>query len=308
MIIYRELSSLEADLGIRTQTLYALSNSIEKQYRHVKIAKHDGSCRNLSVPGEQLKRVQRSIAEKILIHIPISPYAAAYRYGASVQKNAQPHVGKQKLLKLDILHFFDSIRYATVKDKVFSANRFSEPIRILLSMLCYYRDVLPQGAPSSPAITNIIMREFDDTVGKWCSQKNISYTRYCDDMTFSGDFSSKEVINFVQNELRKMGFVLNNKKTAVIPASKRQTVTGMVVNEKLSVPAFYRRSLRQEIHYCKKYGVASHLLKTNRTISEEQYLQSVLGKINFVLQAAPSDTQMLAAKEFIITELKKMHC
>ena len=305
MIVYRELSSVESDLGFSAKELYALSNSIDRQYRQVVLPKRDGTFRHLSVPSYKLKAVQRAIAEKILAHMPVSKYATAYRYGASVQKNASAHVGKQKVLRLDIYRFFDSVRYQTVKDKVFCSDRFSEPIRILLSMLCYHRDVLPQGAPTSPAITNIIMREFDDTVGGYCTARGITYTRYCDDMTFSGDFDHRTVTDFVRGELHKIGFILNEKKTAAIPASKRQTVTGIVVNKKLAVTSDYRRTLRQEVYYIKKYGITEHLTRIESDSTPKQYLQSLLGKISFALETSPADAHLAEAKNFIITILKK---
>ena len=139
--------------------------------------------------------------------MPISRYAKAYRFGSTTLKNAKPHIGKKAVLKLDILHFFDSVRYSDVKDKVFPEEIYAENIRILLAMLCYYKDFLPQGAPTSPAITNILMYEFDELVGQWCRDRAISYTRYCDDMTFSGDFDPSEVIRFVKLELKKIGFL-----------------------------------------------------------------------------------------------------
>ena len=154
MIVYTELKSVEQDLGISAKTLFSVSNSLSSHYKRVKIPKKNGSFRELSVPDEVLKKIQRAIVQKILVYEPISKYAQAYKTGASVQRNASHHVGKKKILKLDIKHFFDSILYSTVKDKCFPAERFSEPIRILLSMLCYNREALPQGAPSSPTFSS----------------------------------------------------------------------------------------------------------------------------------------------------------
>ena len=241
MIVYRELSSLEQDLGTSAKTLYAVSNNLGKHYRKVKLPKKNGGFRTLSVPDEVLKSIQRQIAEVLLIHSPTSRYAKAYRFGSSTLRNAKHHVGKQVVLKLDILHFFDSIRYSTVKDKVFPEEIYAEPVRILLTMLCYHKDALPQGAPSSPAITIIILYEFDEQIGQWCRERGIAYTRYCDDMTFSGDFNRAEVIRFVRLELKKMGFLLNEQKTQILRPGQQQTVTGIVVHEKLSIPADYRR-------------------------------------------------------------------
>ena len=299
MIVYRELSSLERDLGINAKTLYAVSNNLGKHYRKAKLPKKNGGFRNLSVPDEVLKSIQRQISEVLLIHMPVSRYAKAYRFGSSTLRNAKHHVGKQVVLKLDILHFFDSIQYSTVKDKVFPAQIYAEPLRILLTMLCYHKDALPQGAPSSPAITNIILYGFDELVGQWCRERGISYTRYCDDMTFSGDFDPAEVIRFVRLELKKTGFLLNEQKTRIQRPGQQQTVTGIVVNEKLSIPADYRRKLRQKLYYCKKFGIQEHLQKVGLEIPEDTYRMQLLGKVNYVLQVHPDDGDMHEARKWL---------
>lgn len=298
MIVYRELSSIEKDLGFSAKTLYGLSNSLEKHYHTVYLPKSDGSKRKLSVPDLILKPVQKSIADNILIQYPISKYAKAYKPGSSIQKNARPHVGKKKILKLDIEGFFDHILYSRVKDTVFYEEKYSESIRILLTMLCYYNDSLPQGAPTSPAITNIIMYDFDETVGAFCNEKNIAYTRYCDDMTFSGDFDEKEIISFVKNELFKFGLHLNNRKTAVVPATKRQCVTGIVVNEKMNITKDYRKTIRQEIYYIKKFGLDEHLKRLGIS-DKQQYVLSLKGRIAFVLQTIPNNCEFIEYKNFL---------
>ena len=299
MIVYRELSSLEQDLGISAKTLYAVSNNLSKHYRKAKLPKKNGGFRTLSVPDEVLKSIQKQIAEVLLIHSPTSRYAKAYRFGSSTLRNAKHHVGKQVVLKLDILHFFDSIRYSTVKDKVFPEEIYAEPLRILLTMLCYYKDALPQGAPSSPTITNIILYEFDEQMGQWCRDRGIAYTRYCDDMTFSGDFEPSEVIGYVRLELKKMGFLLNEQKTRIQRPGQQQTVTGIVVNEKLSIPADYRRKLRQKLYYCKKFGIQEHLQKVGLEIPEDTYRMQLLGKVNYVLQVHPDDRDMHEARKWL---------
>lgn len=303
MIVYRELSSIENDLGFSAKTLYGLSNSLEKHYHTVYLPKSDGSKRKLSVPDLILKLVQKSIADNILIQYPISKYAKAYKPGSSIQKNARPHVGKKKILKLDIEGFFDHILYSRVKDTVFYEEKYSESIRILLTMLCYYNDSLPQGAPTSPAITNIIMYDFDETVGAFCNEKNIAYTRYCDDMTFSGCFDEREIISFVKGELRKLGLFLKNRKTAVISASKRQVVTGIVVNEKMNVTKDYKKTIRQEIYYIKKFGLDEHLKRLGIS-DKQQYVLSLKGRIAFVLQTIPNEYEFVEYKDFLNANLR----
>ena len=298
MIVYKELASIEQDLGFSAKALYGLSNNLEKHYHNVLIPKSDGSKRKLSVPDLILKRVQKSIADNILTQFPVSNYAKAYKVGGSVQQNAQPHIGKKKILKLDIEGFFDHILYSQVKNIVFCKEKFAEPIRVLLTMLCYYKESLPQGAPTSPAITNIIMYDFDEKVGAFCATKNIAYTRYCDDMTFSGDFDEREVISFVKNELYGLGLFLKNRKTVVVPASKRQTVTGIVVNEKLNITKEYKKNIRQEMYYIQKFGLDEHLNKLG--ISDKRgYILSLTGRIAFVLQTIPNNREFVEYRNFL---------
>ena len=304
MIVYREIKSLEQDLGVPVRTLYALSNHMGRHYHTVCLPKRDGTVRRLSVPDPILKKVQRAIADIILTQYPVSRFACGYVRGSDVRKNAWYHIGKQKILKLDIDGFFDHIRYSHVKDIVFYREKYAEPIRVLLTMLCYYGDVLPQGAPTSPAITNIIMYRFDETVGHFCEERGISYTRYCDDMTFSGDFDERAVISYVRAELRKLGLFLKDRKTAVVPKTKRQIVTGIVVNEKLNVSRDCKKEIRQEMYYIRKYGLAAHLQKIGQE-DAERYLTSLQGRIAYVLHILPHNTEFIGYKQFLIMERSK---
>lgn len=304
MIVYRELSSLEQDLGFPASTLYAVSNQLSRHYRKVEIPKADGSIRVLSVPDNLLKTIQRRIAQVLLSSLPVSPYATAYRPGGSIVKNARPHVGKPVVLKLDIYHFFDAVSYSRVKKEIFPPEVYSEPNRILLAMLCCYRDMLPQGAPTSPAISNRILLDFDQEIGRWCQPRNIAYTRYCDDLTFSGDFTPEHVISFVRGRLKSRGFLLNSRKIQVLRQGQRQTVTGVVVNQVPHAPAALRRDLRQQLYYCRKFGVSGHLQRTGQVVSEEVFLRHLLGQVNFALQINPADRELADARQWLLTEIR----
>ncbi len=305
MIVYRELSSLARDLGFEAKTLYAVSNALDKHYRQVCLPKKDGGVRTLSVPDPLLKTIQRRIAQVLLVHMPVSSYATAYRYGGSTRRNAAPHVGQPVLFKLDIQHFFDRILYSSVKERAFPPEIYAEPLRILLTMLCYHGQSLPQGAPSSPAISNIILFDFDQAVGAWCTGHGIRYTRYCDDMTFSGLFSPEEVMVFVQDQLKPLGLFLNRNKTQVLRAGQRQVVTGLVVNEKIGIPAHDLRALRQELYYCRKYGVSSHMARLGISESEAHYLMRLLGRVNYVLQVTPDKGEFQQARAWLRDTLRE---
>ncbi len=321
MIVYHELSSLCLDLDLSPSLLYGLSNVVGKHYQKTRVPKKDGSFRTLLVPDEKLKFVQQRIHERLLLPMPVSRYACAYYPGRGVIRNAQLHVGQPVLLKLDIWHFFDSILYRDVKTAAFPAAIYSEPLRVLLAVLCYGVNELPQGACTSPAISNLVLYTFDEEVGAFCEVRDINYSRYCDDMSFSGDFEPKEVIHFVSERLRERGFYLNRKKTVIARSSQAQRVTGLSVNEQLNVPPSYRRKIRQEMYYIEKYGVLDHLLRLQKEKNardghtdpgmrvkmpgqEETVscLLSLLGRVNYCLQLQPGNGEFLSYKKKL-TEL-----
>ena len=117
-------------------------------------------------------------------------------------------------------------------------------------------------------------------------------------MTFSGDFDEREIIALVKSELCKLGLFLKNRKTAVIPATKRQTVTGIVVNEKLNLTKKYKKNIRQEMYYIKKFGLDEHLNKRGLT-DKHQYLLSLRGRIAFVLQTVLNDREFMEYQKFL---------
>ena len=302
MIVYKEFSSLVNELGFSGKALYSVSNNINKHYHPVKIPKGNGEFRQLYVPDEFLKSIQRRINEILLSLEEISPYATAYHPGGSTMVNAYPHIGKPVLLKLDIRHFFDHLIYPVVKEKAFPEKRYSEQNRVLLTLLCMHKDALPQGAPTSPTISNIIMKDFDNIIGMWCADNQISYTRYCDDMTFSGDFDPQLVIRRVKSELGKLRLFLNDKKTVVVRKGQKHSVTGIIVNNKLSVPVEYKKKIRQEMYYCMKFGLKSHVDFNACEKSSEEFVLCLLGRINYVLSVEPQNKEMKKYKTWLMRQ------
>ena len=304
-IVYRELSSLEKDLEKKAVALYSVSNNIDRHYTKVSVPKRNGGVRVLSVPDDFLKAIQQKINKVLLYDMPVSPYARAYRSGISLTDNAKPHIDKDWVLKLDIQKFFDSVMYSTVKERVFPESIYSEPLRVLLTLLCYHGDSLPQGAPTSPAISNIILYDFDMRVGKWCRGRRISYTRYCDDMTFSGFGQMQDIVGFIRNELAKEHLFLNESKTVIAKRGMKQEVTGLVVNEKVNTPSDYRRKIRQEIYYIEKFGVDEHINRAGISLDSYTYLRNLLGRVNYVLSVTPDNKEMKDYFESIKQMLKQ---
>ena len=294
--------------------LYAISNHTQRHYQPVTIPKRDGTPRHLLVPKPHLKIIQKNILHTLLDQMVISPYAMAYHKGGGIIPNASVHTGQKQILKLDIKDFFGNIIFPMVYKCAFPYRYYPPSVSTLLTSLCCYKDYLPQGSPTSAAISNLVMRPFDDYMGQWAGKQGIKYTRYCDDMTFSGDFNAHNVINKVRSYLQVMGFTLNEKKTKILTRDKKQYVTGIIVNTKPQVSRQYRKELRQEIYYCRKFGAASHLAHVHDETylplgisGIEKYLMVLLGKVNFILQVNPQDKEFQEAKIQLFKLIKALN-
>ena len=284
------------------KTLYSISNNVEKNYRKFKIKKRNGKLRTIYEPNEILKHIQRQILNNILNDRTISKYAKAYHKGISLKDNALSHVNKDIILKLDIENFFDNISFIDVYNSCFQIEYFPKSVGMLLTNLCTYDDHLIQGASTSAYISNLVMKNFDEELGSWCKENNISYTRYSDDMTFSGTFIPKDIIKKVRKLLYKLGLELNNKKIHIVKNSSRQTVTGLVVNDKVQVSIKYRKEIRKTMYYINKYGLESHLKRINIS-DKNKYINSLYGKILYVLQINEDDKEFKNYKK-LINEIK----
>lgn len=287
--------------------IYTISNNKEKNYKIYKIKKKNGHYRTIYAPKPNLLIIQKNILKNILEKRSISKYARAYKKGITLVDNAKEHLNKKIILKLDIKDFFNSIQYIQIYNTCFPQELFPKSIGTLLTNLCSCYDILPQGAPTSSYISNLVMYNFDIIIGTFCDSRNIAYTRYCDDMTFSGDFDYHEIINLVKQELTKLNLSLNIKKIHVITQKSRQIVTGVVVNKKLQVAKYYRQEIRKDVYYIKKYGLISHLGRTNNKMAPVTYLNTLLGKINYVLQIDKSNKEFINYKKEILKTIKNIH-
>ena len=304
MIVYRELSSLVRDLGIPAKTLYGVSNTVETHYHKVQLPKQDGGVRELSVPDPILKHIQRRITQLLLLPMPISRYASAYRYGASTLRNAAPHAGQSGILKLDIRHFFDSILYSTVKDKAFPPEIYAEPLRILLSMLCYDRDVLPQGAPTSPWIANLVLRPFDERLGAWCRARGVVYTRYCDDLAFSGT-ALDGVEERAEEGLRALGFRLNRAKRALCRDGQRSGSPAWWSTNGWPSPPAAAADCGRSCTSAADGGVEEHLRAAGLAEGREQCLRRLLGQMDFLASRPEPDSQEAAEyRRWLLAEMR----
>ncbi len=287
---------LAHSLGINRKELFELSKNAEEHYKLIMLRKSSGALRYIHSPDDGLKRVQARILKNILNKIKISPYATAYIKGKKLRDNAAPHTNHKYLLKMDITDFFSSITYLQVISSAFNSKRFPVQIGAILTSLCCLFEVLPQGAPTSPALSNVVMKTFDDAMGGWCKKRGITYTRYCDDLTFSADKPLYIAYKKAKRLLEKRGFEINKQKTKFVFCSNSQRVTGLTVNEKVSVPREYKKQLRAEVYYALKFGIADSIIHGNKTQFIKRgtpdvyrYYNHLMGKIHYLFQIEPSD-------------------
>ena len=295
---YKHLSLL---VGYDVYYLFAVSNASSKFYTHFSIDKKNGGKRNISAPYPSLLEIQRWILDNILEKLPISIYAKAYRKGFSILDNARFHRKQKKVLHLDIKDFFPSIKAVSVYN-IFRNAGYSKSLARLFSGICTLNGALPQGAPTSPALSNIFFYPIDARIGGYIRRRGIRYSRYADDMTFSGDLNIKEIIHFIEKLLSEYNLQINKNKTSIMRQENRQVVTGIVTNKTLNSPKNITRELIQCAYYINKYGLYEHMKHKN--ITDYNYIYKLLGKAYHIKFINPKTYKI----DWIISVLKNYIC
>lgn len=278
-IIIFDIKHLALLSGINSQLLYAHYEMRENQYKEFKIPKKTGGYRKIIAPSENLKYIQKWILDNILNTLNINGFANGFVANRSIITNARKHVGKACVVNIDIKDFFPSITYQEVYS-VFIEMGYTRHLSIFFSGMCTHEGVLPQGAPTSPILSNIVCDNLDNRLAELANNINADYTRYADDITFSGNKSIAKYIKLIKTIIRNERFEINRKKLRVHYQHHRQMVTGLIVNEVLSVPKETKRYLRQQIYYSKKHGVTDNLLKQG--IFKTNYKEHLYGLAYFI--------------------------
>lgn len=270
----------------------------DSHYSPAQIPKEKGGVRELMIPDWALRRHQRFIQKNILYKIPVSVHACAYHKYRGLTDLAEPHIGHKTLIHLDIQDFFTSITEQMVFEALYRETGYPKSVAGFLSRLCCYRRYLPQGACTSPALSNICFKKCDDEIAQLARCNQLAYTRYSDDLYLSGDeVDAVSIIRQVRVILAENGFQIRSDKTKVLGKHQAQMVTAIVVNEKMQVSRQYRRKLRQEIYYLKKFRHNAEAAVA--ADSFDGYLYQLLGKISFVLYVDPDNKEFLEAKEMV---------
>lgn len=234
-----------------------------------------------------MRIVQFKILRNILNNIEIPDYIYAFEKGKSIPEMAAQHVGKDIIVSMDIKDFFPSITQVKVQS-LFAEYGLDNTAARVLSEICTYGPRLPQGALTSPKISNIIAsRTFGPEIKEYCDEKGLTLTIYADDITVScnGRMDVQDFIAFTQASLHKAGFRVNFKKTKIMPRYVRQYVCGVVVNDKPNMVKKDRYILKSVVDRLLKNGI--HAVAEAQNLDTETLLSQVKGRLNWLNQLNP---------------------
>jgi len=285
-----------------------------RHYRYTWVAKRTGGHRLIEAPKPALRTLQRNVLDDIVTRIP--PHAAAHGFRAahSIRTFAQPHVGQDVVIRVDLRAFFTSITAARIA-AMFRTAGYPASIAATLAAVCTHatpRDVLraapsvpdrfrlevrhlPQGAPTSGALANLAAYRFDVRVAALAETAGAMYTRYADDLALSGPAplarAAPALLFRLAEIAREEGFALNASKTRIMRASTRQRLTGLVVNQRLAVARHEIETLRAILHNCIRFGPAAQ----NRS-GVADFRAHLRGRVAWISSIDPKKGERLAAR------------
>lgn len=283
----RQLADL-LEVSFTKHLVYYLYRLPEKErYIEFALKKRNGETRTISAPATSLKLIQQKLNRVLQSIYRPKPSAHGFLPERGILTNANVHVRQKYVFNVDLKDFFDSINFGRVRG-MFMAVPYERPadVATVLAQICCYKNALPQGAPTSPIVSNMLCSRLDSALTILARENNCHYTRYADDITFSWNRSRLpeeivlidqgtkgarlEIGKKLKNIINANGFEINKSKTRLRTRSERQEVTGIVVNSFSNLDRRYVRNVRGLIHALEKYGIE----RTQKTFEEKHNLKA----------------------------------
>jgi RNA-directed DNA polymerase len=240
--------------------LYVLS--AKKKYKVFTIPKKSGGTRQISAPASPIKIIQRKLKQVLEAVYAPKPATHGFVLGRSIISNARLHKKRRYVLNIDLENFFPTIHFGRVRG-MFMGNpyKLNTEVATILAQICCHQGILPQGAPTSPVISNMICARLDAKLQQLAKEYQCTYSRYADDITFStnrskfpsvlarlSDIGQVEVGNELSAVIQENGFTINPKKVRLQVKQQRQEVTGLTVNRYPNVQRSYIKQIRGILH------------------------------------------------------------
>ncbi|WGQ11862.1 reverse transcriptase family protein [Pedobacter gandavensis] len=294
-------------MGLEYVELFSILENRNNYYKQFRIRKKKGGFRYIDAPKPELYSIQNWIKCFILDQLKFPAELTSYQKGKSIIDNARPHVGKELIVKFDLRNFFESV----TEDKVLGVFRmlgYNTAVSIDLAKACcidiipehnrgnrkYPFACLPQGSPSSPGISNVSAAMLDYRLTAYATSRNLNYTRYADDITFSGCINRKPALGSIKQIVKEEGFLLNAAKTSYVHRSHQQLVTGLSVNEGISIPKKNRKHIHTHLHNCINFGPYANLERME--VKKRNYREWLLGNIIFIQMIHPNEGKLMRKK------------
>lgn len=308
-------AEVAAAIGIEERELawltYHRGAATLDHYHRFAIPKRRGGTRTISSPKTRLRVAQGWLLRSVLAPLPVHAAAMAFLPDRSIVDNAARHVGKAVVVRIDLKDFFPSIRQRRVK-RLFQRLGYNEGVATLFSLLATEAPrvaatldgerrfvavgerQLPQGACTSPAITNLLCRRLDARLTGAAVSLGFTYTRYADDLVFSHDTAAAPVgmlLTLARQIIAAENFTVNEEKTAVLRPQHRQVVTGLVANNtEARVSRADLRRFRAFLHQCEKHGLEAMTQRLGRDA-----LPYACGYLSFIHMVDPDQAAKVAA-------------
>lgn len=295
--IILKFENFEFIFKIKRDILALIYKDSTKFYRTFNIPKRNGSSRLIQAPLPVLQYVQRYILDEILSNIIIHKNAFGFVKQKSIVDNVKPHLNSHSILKLDIDNFFPSIKLNRVIS-IFQNLGYSNRISFLFAKFCCYDNSLPQGAPTSPFISNIIAKRLDNRLYNLAKEHYLEYSRYADDMTFSGKYISKNFIEYAYKIIIDEGFIPNYKKSKLIIGKGKKIITGLSIsNQKITIPRNKKRELRGKAYYVLSSSISDKM--NNVSIRDPIHVERLIGQFSFWDFVEPGNLYVVKTLELL---------
>lgn len=282
-----ELHHLSEMMNVPGNTLARIIQSTPSFYRAFSIPKRLGGEREIATPSPVLLEAQRWVLSEILTKLEINDCCYGFVAGRSIVDNARQHLNKNVILKLDLKDFFPSVSQNQVM-KIFLGVGYPVAVSYFLTRICCLNGSLPQGAATSPTLSNLVSSRLDLGLNEYAKDNEMTYTRYADDLTFSGEEIGSTEINQIKHIVRQQGFKTNDRKTRLLTGKKQKIVTGVSVSSgKLALPRNSVRAIKLEAYHVLKRGYFEHCRSTGNR--DPLLLERLLGRVGFWLQIDPDN-------------------
>lgn len=289
---------------------------IHPTYRNYTIRKKRGGERKIFAPEKKLKSIQKRLnyflqayylwMKPDAVHgFIINPHYLGTH--CNIVENAKVHIGKKQVLNIDLKDFFPSISAKQVKE-VFTSEYFNfhDSLATALTLLTTYEGRLPIGAPTSPVISNFICLKLDSDLKEFCNANSLSFSRYADDLTFSSEtLISNDTVLDIINLIKKNNFQINEKKLRLKSSNRKQTVTGLTVNEKVNVDRKLLKQIRAMLNDMTTNGIDTatqrhfNLSGAVEAKHKTKFIQRLEGYINFIGQMRGKNDRLYYKQKFL---------